>query len=177
MPRQPQRPQRSQRPQQQQQTRRPKYPTPQTDTVPVVTTSSRLWRYLYHDPRSRLVLASAIIATAYFIFRVIDAIALYSRIVSLIEPLIASPDISARSSAWSTFMLSIPKVHYITLILGMILNWVAWRLRRPWAVLGTIVLYVICAIAYIGWAVFLLPEIALCAIGYMALVRRHQSWI
>lgn len=148
-----------------------KYPTPQTNTVPVVKVSSRAWWYLYNDPQGRLILVSAIIASVYFVFRLIDAIVLYSRISTLI----AGSDVDM--TAWTAFMLEIPRVHYITLFIGLFLNWIAYLLRQPILVLLAGVLYLVCAIAYIRWAVFLLPEIILCAIAYMALVRKKNSWI
>lgn len=151
---------------------RPKYPTPQTNTVPVVKVSSRFWWYLYNDPRSYLLLISAAIATVYCIFRVVDAAVLYNRISSLL-----ANSVTDTTGAWPTFLMEIPKVHYITMLLGMLVNWAAWALRRQWAVLLAAALYLICAIAYIRWAIFLLPEIVLCAIAYMALVRKHNAWI
>lgn len=166
-----------QRPPQQQQQRKPAYPTPQTTSHRVVSRSARFWRYLYTDPKARLLLLAAVIGTVYFVVKIVDAFLLYSSLRALGESIENAVPELIGEGVRRNFFAQLPLVHYLALTAAVLLNWLAYFLRRPWTALAAAVLYLVCGVAYIRWAIFVLPSLALTLIAYMALVRRNNTWL
>lgn len=145
----------------------PKVPTPQTDRQRVISRSDRFWWFVYNDPKGRILLISAVIGTVYLIFRLFDAFALYNSIARLVDP----------SNVSRLFFMELPLAHYIALVIAVILNWVACAVKRPWCALLSTLAYFVAAVVYIRWALFIVPELVLMIISYMALVRRRGGWL
>lgn len=56
--------------------------------------------------------------------------------------------------------------HMVLLGLGAIFGWLGFFLRKTWAVLVAFILYIVAALLFLVYAIFVIPSIVLGIIGY-----------